>query len=300
MQTRIFTTTYRSASAPISRILALVITASIVGCDSQNIASDEVGVEGRALSALTVSEIHQKSLSRHSLPRTVYMADIHTAAMQDWASRVGAVRKMPKQERCRELASLTRRQFASVARATGVNDHRVLEQALGGSLRNLGCAVQPMMLTPIIMPSFSVAATEDSVTGAFLAYGNDLEYAVQSASNPASAAANLDAVLGQAQGNIPAADFEVLSGLAQMGISSVYYWDSYTGGGGGGGGGNPDFSMFMFGCCYIAKIDIIGAVAGAAGALQFSGGTVIVNPPALLAGSLIWGLGSSAAALLAQ
>jgi len=224
-----------------------------------------------------------------------WMAEIHTAGMQDFMTHRPEIEKQNPVARCRSIEQIVRRQMPSVSRATGITDPGEQQRWINNGLKKIGCATSTT-LSVWTAPLNLAAAQEDIVTGAYQRYTGALEDAMLASSNPTDAANRMDAVLSSAV-DLGTPDASVLAAIASLGASSASYWYSVDQAGGGGGGINPgpqEMSIFMMQMCghwcHVGWADLIGAVGGAASVIYTSGGLAAIAWPAVAGGALVGGL----------
>lgn len=255
------------------------------------------------------AERAQAAAARGALPHgranVQWMAEVHTAAMQEVTAHRREWAALPHAARCGKIEGVIRSFVPEIAARTGVADKAFFEAAIAAARTRIDCAGNgTMSIWGVPRRTFVYAQTDGIVTGVYTNYTGALEAAMSIDGTPEEMAAGLDRVLAKAVGINPA-DYEVLAGLAALGASSAHYWYEYeqAGGWGGGGGGGASLAeplaIFRRGRCgYWCKVglaDLIGSVAGAASVVYTSGGTAVVAPGAVLAGAAISGAAGSAA-----
>ncbi len=245
--------------------------------------------EPHPLSATRAAAVAAQGLLPHGLPQVNWMAEVHTRAMQEALAIQAELRASSPKDRCARIERIVHRLVPDIARHTGITDQAFYEARFAEARARSGCPETPA-LSVWGLPA-PLAVSEDSVTGEYQAYTEAMESAILNAGSPEEAAAGIDAALA-AGASLPAADYQVLAGIASIAASSVYYW--YQVETTSGGGGDPEYQMSIFGTtgpcgfwCKTGWADLFGAVGGALGVIYAAGPGVAVAPEAVLAGSVI-------------
>jgi hypothetical protein len=303
---------YHQLRAAVMLVLAVVLGTWTVSCtDSKPPVSPDAPrpVEVR-LSAERAQAAAAKGALPHGRANVQWMAEVHTAAMQEVTAHRREWAALPHAARCGKIEGVIRSFVPQIAARTGVADKAFFEAAIAAARARIDCAGNgSLSLWGVPRRAFVYAQSEDVVTGVYTNYTGALEAAMSIDGTPDEMAAGLDRVLVTAAGINPA-DYEVLAGLAALGASSAHYWYEYEqaggwsgdGGGGEGGGGDSSEPMAIFRrgrCGYWCRVgwsDLVGSVSGAASVVYGSGGTAVIAPGVVLAGAAIGGAAGSAAA----
>ena len=297
---------YHQWRAAVLLVLTVALGSWTVSCtDSRAPVSPDAPrpVEVR-LSAERAQAATAKGALPHGRANVQWMAEVHTAAMQEVTAHRREWAALPHAARCGKIEGVIRSFIPEIAARTGVADKAFFETAIAAARTRIDCAGSgSLSIWGVPRRTFVYAQSDGIVTGVYTNYTGALEAAMSIDGTPDEMAAGLDRVLAKAAG-INAADYEVLAGLAALAASSAYYWYEYeqAGGWGGGGGGGASLAepmaIFRRGRCgYWCKVglaDLVGSVAGAASVVYTSGGTAIVAPGAVLAGAAIGGAAGSA------
>lgn len=235
-----------------------------------------------ALAELVVS----KSMLPHTSVRFRWLAQAHTAAMQEVLTQAPAIRKMDAEHRCAAIATIARNQFATIEAGSGVHDRALYETALSHALARIHCATAQPLSMWAAGASVTAAHTEEPT---YADYSDALHTAMLSGATPDETAANLDAVVASATDLSPA-QADTLSALASLGASSAYYWYNVQTSYGYSGDYNgdltpPQYQTFMFQAlcgtwCKIGWQDLAGGILGAEGLLLGSIMGAVVNSAA--------------------
>jgi len=243
------------------------------------------------LNAARAAAAVAQGLLPHGLPQVNWMAEIHTRAQQEALAVQAELRASDPGNRCARIEGIVRRLVPDIARHTGITDQAFYEARFAEARARSGCPDTPALSVwglPAPLPT-----TEDGVTGEYQAYTGAMESAILNAGSPEEAAAGIDAAL-TAGSSLPAADYQVLAGIASIAASSVYYWYQVEVSSGGGAGGDQEYLMSIFRTtgwcgfwCRTGWADLFGAVGGAAAVIETAGPGAAVAPEAVLAGSVI-------------
>lgn len=280
----------------------LVLTTRCAGPDATSTTKTSSAAAPRAPSgALDPSLARaavQNGLLPHGRPSVAWMAEIHTAGMQDFMAHRAALRAGSHADRCRGIEQMIRRQLPQITAATGIRNDEFYQRAIAAAMTRIDCAgASPLSLWEA--PMALAASQEETVTGAYEQYAGALENAMLASSDPQDAANQMDAVLGSAT-DLGAADATVLAGIAALGASSASYWYSVEQSGSGSAGTTIQpmsivRTMFCGYWCHVGWGDLVGAVGGAASVVYTTGGIAAAVPEAVLGGALVGGLAGSAA-----
>lgn len=270
---------------------ALGVALATARCTGKESSAPPRAEPRRPLSAARAAAAVAQGLLPHGLPQVNWMAEVHTRAMQEALAIQAELRASSPRDRCARIEGIVRRLVPDIARHTGITDQAFYQARFAEARARSGCPETPALSVwglPAPLP-----ATEDSVTGEYQAYTGAMENAVLNAGSPEEAAAGIDAALA-AGSSLPAADYQVLAGIASIAASSVYYWYQVEATSGGGAGGDQEYLMSIFPptgwCgfwCKTGWADLFGAVGGAAAVIETAGPGALVAPEAVLAGSVI-------------
>lgn len=247
------------------------------------------------LSADRAAAAIAKGLTPHGLPQVQWMAEIHTQAVQEAMSIRSELKALNGRERCARIEAVVRKFVPEIARHTGITDPAFYEARFADARSRNGCG-DATPLSVWGLPA-SLPTQDELVTGEFQLYTPPMESAVLNASTPGEAAAGIDAALAAAT-SLPAADYQVLAGLASIAASSTYYWyDVEVSGGFDGGGEEQLMSIYpLVACrffCRVGWADLAGGIIG--GMLSLPGG-----PEAVLGGILLGATIASVSYALAE
>lgn len=249
------------------------------GCSGEKTTvPDQLG-NNQALPAARAIRLVKESALPHAPASVLWLGEVHTAAMQDVMDQIGTIQRMKKTEKCAKVAAITRKYFGRIQSEARMRDQEPLEHALGAALARVNCD-PGIKFSVFSLPNPNLAAAQ--ATGGFEAYESALYSAMHSGQYPGETAAALDAVVVSAN-DLSSEDFAILSGLAQIGASSAYYWYDVQvsrgyDGSYGGDIGPLVFSMTSVSMCgYWCKVgwaDLAGALLGARWTLSLGGSLV--------------------------
>jgi hypothetical protein len=293
-------------------VSCVAVVAVLAACvDEPTVGSGEANALVRPLEASQLNEAKEKAAVAGSLPRMRWVAYAHADAMQELMANGIALRSASAAGRCSGVGQIVRNQFGVFRRESGLSDAQ-LETILTASLRAQGCrttaAGSIFGTTPF---SITAVARTDTVTGAYEYYTPAMEAAI-TGSHPSVVESQVASVLASAT-SLPPGDYEVLSAIASMVVSDVYYWYGVQVGGGCGacGGDDPINEMSIFGrrapmslalsasgCgfwCRTGWSDLVGGLGAAAAVVYGSGGVAAAAPAAVGAA---FGIGAVTASAL--
>jgi len=297
---------------------AIVLIAA--GCGTEGLSTAAVvAPKPFALDAAQLALVVEKAAVRGSRESARWVASMHADAMQEVLSNGAALRVTGPAARCAAVAKIVRNQFPAMRRQSVLSDAS-LETILAAALQRGGCAVSSpasVFGAPLLLGS-AVAQTEPS-TGAYLPYAESIQNYFLNAGHPGDIEAHVAATLASASA-IPAADYEILSGIGSMAVADAYYWYAVEqgggcgacgGGGGGGGGGSDPYAMSVFGSLGVAPLammqsrcgfwcrtgwsDLVGGLGAVAGTAKITGGMIVIAPQAA---AVAFGAGSVTASAL--
>ena len=300
---------YHQWRAAVMLVLTVVLGSWTVSCTESRapVSPDAPRPVEVRLSAERAQAAAAKGALPHGRANVQWMAEVHTAAMQEVTAHRREWAALPHAARCGKIEGVIRSFVPEIAARTGVADKAFFEAAIAAARTRIDCkGDRSLSIWGVPRRGFVYAQSEDIVTGVYTNYTGALEAAMSIDGSPEEMAAGLDHVLATAAGINPA-DYEVLAGLAALGASSAYYWYEYEqaggwSGGGGGGGGDLSEPMAIFRrgrCgywCWVGWSDLVGSVSGAASVVYGSGGGAVIVPGVVLAGAAIGGAAGSAAA----
>jgi len=216
-----------------------------------------------------------------ALAKTEWVGRIHTDAMRELVARRKELMRgpgTPHERACRAVYQLVLKYAPQFDQAAGIarseaKRREAVEAVVRSNERCAGSAAMSVFGAPAgTMPSASMLAMDDSVTGAFEPYVAAIESGVQSTDgSPSAVSSVVSGVLSGAAG-IPTADLELVAGVGSVAIASSEEWSAVQGSG-GFEGCNPEvcgyeMSVFSRGSvrrgplAVIAAADAVGGIAG--------------------------------------
>lgn len=267
-------------------------------------AAPLAGHLGASRSLMTVPPL------RHAKFDLAWVGQLHNQAMQELvasAGQWGNKRNGPfAMRRCKALSDIVTK-YAAIAtsRLNVSNDLRdvFVKQALSAQHCAGATPLMAWKLSPRV-PSRSLYTFDDTVYGTYANYVGGLQSAMANGSTPDDVASGMDAVVASAT-DLGPGDAEVLEGIASTGESSAYYWYDQENSGAIARmiDSSRATSIFRMPRRYnfwggLGWSDLSGAITGAAATCEWTGGACIAVPEAMLAGSVINAVGSSAGFLI--
>lgn len=223
--------------------------------------------------------IHRRGHLANANQDMAWVGDLHTRAMQQWMGARASLRGLSNDAICQRLSNVIRSYFPEARSATHVRDEGVQERALAEALRREGCTagdpVDVRRRQAALVLYDSVLSDTGVVTGAYEPYATQMQNFLSDAMSPEDVVSAVDFVLMRAK-YLPRPDFDVLSALGYVAVSSALYWgDGATGTGG---------AMMIFHRVFSWRDCAIADLGGALGTVGFLRAIGAVHPYLIAAG----------------